>query len=169
MAHVKIVQQLLGSESATWGHIARLRELWDGPLVIKGILCPEDAQLAVDHGVDAIVVSNHGGRQLDGAPSTISVLPEIAAAVGGRITVLLDGGVRRGSDIVKARALGADACMIGRPWLYGLAADGERGVDRALQILAAEVDRTLALIGVPCFEDVDERVLPPHTDGTLRA
>jgi L-lactate dehydrogenase (cytochrome) len=159
MAHAKRVSQLLGSETATWERFAELREQWQGPLVVKGIMTPEDAVLAADHGADAVVVSNHGGRQLDGLPATIEALPAVAAAVGSRLEVLIDGGIRRGSDLVKARALGARACMIGRPWLYGLAADGERGVQTALELLTAELDRTLALVGVPSFDDVDSSVL----------
>ena len=177
MAHAKRVSELLGSETATWERFAELREQWQGPLVVKGIMTPEDAVLAADHGADAVVVSNHGGRQLDGLPATIEALPAVAAAVGSRLEVLLDGGIRRGSDLVKARALGARACMIGRPWLYGLAADGERGVQTALELLTAELDRTLALIGVPRFDDVDSSVLfdpalaglPPRMDGSVGA
>lgn len=177
VAHAGLAQKLIGSESASWQRLAELRERWDGPLVVKGIMTPEDATLAADHGVDGIVVSNHGGRQLDGLPATIEVLPAIAQAVGSRLAVLLDGGVRRGSDVVKARALGARACLIGRPWLYGLAADGERGVRTALELLGSELDRTLALTGVTAFEDIDSRVLfepagrpaPPRMDGSAGA
>jgi L-lactate dehydrogenase (cytochrome) len=159
VAHAKLANSLLGSDRATWERFAELRRQWQGPLVVKGVMSAEDAVRAADHGADAIVVSNHGGRQLDGLPASIEVLPEIAAAVGDRIEVLLDSGVRRGSDLVKARALGARACLIGRPWLYGLAADGERGVAQAFELLAGELDRTLALLGVPRFEEVDEGVL----------
>ena len=137
----------------------------------------EDAVLAAEHGADAVVVSNHGGRQLDGLPATLEALPAVVAAVGSRLEVLVDGGVRRGSDLVKARALGARACLVGRPWLYGLAADGERGVRTALELFAAELDRTLALLGVPRFDDLDSSALfdpapapvPPRTDGSGRA
>ncbi|HEY2054958.1 MAG TPA: alpha-hydroxy acid oxidase [Solirubrobacterales bacterium] len=159
MAHAALVQKLLGSDTATWERFDELRQQWDGPLVVKGVITVEDAVSAADHGADGIVVSNHGGRQLDGLPATIEALPAIAAAVGSRLTVMLDGGVRRGSDLVKARALGARACLIGRPWLYGLAADGERGVDAALDLFATELDRTLALLGVPRLDDVDASVL----------
>jgi L-lactate dehydrogenase (cytochrome) len=159
MEHARLVQKLLGSDTATWERFDRLREQWDGPLVVKGVMSAADAVRAADHGADGIVVSNHGGRQLDGVPATIEVLPEIAAAVGSRVEVLLDSGVRRGSDLVRARALGARACLVGRPWLYGLGADGERGVDAALDLFATELDRTLALLGVPRFDDVDASAL----------
>jgi isopentenyl diphosphate isomerase/L-lactate dehydrogenase-like FMN-dependent dehydrogenase len=123
------------------------------------VITVEDAVRAADAGADGIVVSNHGGRQLDGLPATIEALPAIAAAVGERLSVMLDGGVRRGSDLVKARALGARACLVGRPWLYGLAADGQRGVEAALELLAAELDRTLALLGLTALDQVDASVL----------
>jgi L-lactate dehydrogenase (cytochrome) len=115
----------------------------------------EDARRAVSEGIEAIIVSNHGGRQLDSLPSAIEVLPEIVAAVGNRAEVILDGGVRRGTDVVKALALGARACMIGRPMLYGLGASGEAGVDRSIEILQNEIDRTLALLGRPTLADLD--------------
>jgi L-lactate dehydrogenase (cytochrome) len=123
--------------------------------MVKGILSPDDAVRCVDLGADAIVVSNHGGRQLDGGPATISVLPEIADAVRGRADVLLDGGIRRGSDVAKALALGATACLVGRPYHYGLAAAGEQGVGRVIDILIAELDRTLAFLGCSSVGEVD--------------
>jgi len=174
LAHAQLVSKLLGSETATWERFDQLREQWRGPLIVKGVMTPEDAVRAAEHGADAVVVSNHGGRQLDGLPATLEALPAIAAAAGSRLEVLIDGGVRRGSDLVKARALGARACLVGRPWLYGLAADGERGVRTALELFAAELDRTLALLGVPRFDAVDSGVLfdpaelaaPPRTDGS---
>ena len=140
-------QALSSGPKRSWDDLARLREAWDRPLVVKGILSPDDAARCVDLGADAVVVSNHGGRLLDGAPATVSVLAEVVAAVGGRADVLLDGGVRRGTDIAKALALGASACLIGRPYHYGLAAAGEPGVARAIDILTAELDRTLAFLG----------------------
>jgi L-lactate dehydrogenase (cytochrome) len=130
-----------------WRDFAWLRSIWPGKLVIKGILTVEDARIAIDHGADGIVVSNHGGRQLDGAPATLEVLPQIAAAAGGRAAVFADGGVRRGADIVKMLALGADMVFVGRAALYGVAAGGEAGARRALGILAEEVDRVLAFLG----------------------
>lgn len=138
--------------SADWDTVARLIELWDGPVVVKGLLNPRDAERAVALGVDAIIVSNHGGRQLDRVPSAIAALPAIAAAVAGRTQIILDGGVRRGTDIAIARCLGADACMIGRPFLWGLAAAGEAGVTRALDILRDELDIAMALLGVTSMD-----------------
>ncbi|MEY3473870.1 MAG: lactate dehydrogenase, partial [Pseudomonadota bacterium] len=135
--------------TVSWRDIDWLRGLWSGPLAIKGILHPDDARLAVQHGAHAVIVSNHGGRQLDGARSAVSALPAIVDAVEGRIEVLMDGGIRRGADVVKAMALGASACLIGRAGLYGLAAGGEHGVLRAIDILRTEIDITLALLGQP--------------------
>jgi L-lactate dehydrogenase (cytochrome) len=134
--------------SVTWRDLEWFRSVWHGPIVLKGILTAEDARLALEHGADAIVVSNHGGRQLDGAAGAIEALPAIVDAVGGRSDVILDGGVRRGRDVVIALALGATACMVGRPVVYGIAALGEEGANLALGILKDEVDRTLALLGV---------------------
>jgi L-lactate dehydrogenase (cytochrome) len=131
----------------TWSDLDWLRGLWNGPLVVKGVMSPRDAVLAAEHGADAVVVSNHGGRQLDGARATLEALPAVVDAAGDRLQVLLDGGVRRGADIAKAVALGARACMIGRPYLYGLAVGGQDGVARAIRILTAELGRTMALMG----------------------
>ena len=130
-----------------WDDLIWLREIWDGPLIVKGVMSGRDAARAVDLGAQAVVVSNHGGRQLDGLPSTISVLPEVVDAVGASAEVYLDGGVRRGSDVVKALALGARACMVGRPWVFGLGAGGQAGVARALEVFRSEIDRVQALIG----------------------
>jgi isopentenyl diphosphate isomerase/L-lactate dehydrogenase-like FMN-dependent dehydrogenase len=141
--------------SKTWAAVDWVRSIWKGPLVIKGILTPEDAVLAIDHGAEGIVVSNHGGVMLDGAPSTISVLPSIADAVRGRATILLDGGIRRGHDVLKALALGADACMVGRAYVYGLAAMGQAGVERAVRILESDMMATLALIGRTGVTELD--------------
>ena len=145
--------------SVSWKDLDWLRSLWPGKLAIKGILHPADARLAVEHGADAIIVSNHGGRQLDSAPSAIAALPDIVAAVDGRASVLMDGGVRRGSDVVKAMALGASACLIGRAGLYGLAAGGEAGVTRAVTILQKEIDIALALLGVPDISRITRAAL----------
>lgn len=131
----------------TWESLAWLRRLWDGPLLVKGLLGTEDARRAVRHGADGIVVSNHGGRQLDAAPASIAALPAIADAVGGRIPVLVDGGIRRGSDVAKALALGACAVLLGRAPLYGLACDGGQGALSVLQLLAQETERTMTLLG----------------------
>lgn len=130
-----------------WDEVAWVRSLWRGPFLLKGILHPEDARRAVEQGVDAVIVSNHGGRQLDGAISSARALPEIAQAVEGRIPILLDGGVRRGVDVVRALALGATACLIGRPHLWGLAVAGEAGVARVLDLYRQEIVRTMALGG----------------------
>jgi len=134
--------------SLSWRDIDWLREMWPGKLVLKGIMDLEDARTAVSAGVDGIVVSNHGGRQLDGARSTITALPEIARAVGERIEVLFDGGIRTGQDVLKALALGARGCLIGRAHLYGLAAMGEAGVTLALELIRRELETTMALCGL---------------------
>jgi len=131
-----------------WKHFALIRRMWRGRIVIKGILDRDDARIARESGVDAIVVSNHGGRQLDGGPGTIDALPGVVEAVAGRIPVLLDGGVRRGADVVRAMALGAKACLIGRPQVYGLAVAGEAGVAHVLEVFRREIDRVMALCGV---------------------
>ena len=132
---------------------------WGGPVAVKGILTGEDALRCCDHGADAIIVSNHGGRQLDGAVSAISALPEVVAAVGDRAEVILDGGVRRGADVIKALCLGARACMIGRAWLYGLASGGESGVARSLEILKNEIDVAMALLGRSRLDELTSDIL----------
>ena len=141
--------------SVTWEDAARLRDIWPGKIILKGVLSPADARLALSAGFDAIAVSNHGGRQLDGAPSAISALPAIAEAVSKSVEVYLDGGVRCGSDIAKAIALGARGVMIGRATLYGVAAGGQPGVRRSLSILHAELDRCLALLGCADVSSLD--------------
>lgn len=152
-AHMAIRGGLIGfineqfDRTVTWNDARWLREQWSGKLAIKGISTPEDAQRAVAAGADAVWVSNHGGRQLDTAPASIDTLPGIADAVAGAAEIVLDGGVRRGSDVVKALALGANAVALGRAYLYGLGAGGERGVARALQIFDSELRRTMALCG----------------------
>src|SRR3569623_1192816 len=130
-----------------WTDIAWIKKRFGGPVIVKGILDKDDAQLAIDNGADAIVVSNHGGRQLDGAPSSIRVLPEIVDAVGHKTEVLMDGGIRSGQDLLKALALGAKGCLIGRIMAYGLGAGGEAGVLRALEIVRKEADTSMALMG----------------------
>jgi len=141
--------------SIAWADLAWFRSLWSGPLLLKGVMTVADARKALEHGVDGLVVSNHGGRQLDGTRATIEALPEIADAVGHRMEVLLDGGVRRGADVVRALALGAKAVMVGRPYLYGLASGGQGGVRRALEIFTREIDHVLALSGVPRVADLE--------------
>lgn len=138
----------------SWEDVDWLRRHWDGPIVVKGIQSVEDAIIAADRGVDAIAISNHGGRQLDSTPATLDLLPAIADAVGGKTEIICDGGVRRGGDIVKAIALGANAVMAGRPYLYGLAAAGEAGVDQVLTNLGSEMKRTMALIGCARVKDL---------------
>ena len=145
----------LEQSTVTWRDLGWIREIWKGPIIIKGIHTGEDAKRAVDEGANAIVVSNHGGRQLDGVPATIRVLPEVIAAVGGRTEVLLDSGIRRGGDIVKALCLGARAVLIGRAYAYGLAAAGGPGVARAIDILRTDVVRTLKLLGCRSVEELD--------------
>ncbi len=144
--------------SLSWEDIARIRDLWQGKLVLKGIMDPEDATKGVEIGADAIIVSNHGGRQLDGSNSTISALPSIVEAVGKDTEVWVDGGIRTGQDVLKAIALGADATLIGRAYLYGLGALGERGVTQALEILHKELDMTMALCGHREINEVDRDI-----------
>lgn len=143
----------------SWRDVADLRKLWTGPLILKGVLHPEEARAALDHGVDGLIVSNHGGRQLDGAPASIDVLPAIVAAVEGRIPILVDGGIRRGSDVVKALALGAKACLVGRPVLWGLAVAGEAGVAHMLDIYGREIDRVMGLCGITRAADIGRDLL----------
>lgn len=135
--------------------IARLRDAWPGPLVVKGVLRHEDVEPLVRLGVDGVVVSNHGGRNLDGTPATIDVLPEVVAAATGRIEVLFDSGVRRGTDVVKALALGADAVLLGRPYLYGLAAGGEAGVRRVIAMVRTELEVAMGFMGLGSIADID--------------
>lgn len=143
-------------EAFSWNDMPWIRALWKGPIVIKGVLSAEEAKRSLDHGAAAVVVSNHGGRQLDGVPASLQVLPEVVAAVEGRAEVLMDSGIRRGSDIVKALCLGARAVLAGRAYAYGLAAGGEAGVARALEILRADLERCLKLLGCPSVEALNE-------------
>jgi L-lactate dehydrogenase (cytochrome) len=145
--------------SLSWKDVDWIRSIWPGKLVLKGILDVEDAELAVKTGAQAIVVSNHGGRQLDGAPSSIAVLPEIVDAVGSQIEVLFDGGIRSGQDVMRALALGAKACMIGRAYAYGLGAAGEAGVAKAISVIAKELETTMGLCGVNTIGEIDDHVL----------
>jgi (S)-mandelate dehydrogenase len=144
-----------------WQHLQRIREAWSGPMVVKGLMHPEDARQAVRLGVDALVVSNHGGRQLDTAPSPLEMLPAIRAAVGEDVELILDSGVRRGSDVVIARCLGARFCLFGRPTLFGAAVAGEAGIARTLQIVRNEVDMVLAQIGCGAFDGLNASYLWP--------
>jgi len=149
------VSESLSRGAVSWNDLRWIRECWKQPIVIKGLLIADDARRAVDEGASAVVVSNHGGRQLDSVSSTIRALPEIVAAVGQQTEVLMDGGIRRGSDIVKALCLGARAVLVGRAYAYGLAAAGHPGVALALQILRKDVDRTMRLLGCKSISDLD--------------
>jgi L-lactate dehydrogenase (cytochrome) len=142
-----------------WSDVEWIRSIWPGKLIVKGILNTDDARSACAAGADAIVVSNHGGRQLDGAPSTISMLPRIAEAVGSEAEVLFDGGVRSGQDVMRALALGARACLVGRAYTYGLGAGGEAGVATAIDILRKELSVTMALTGTRSVAEIDGRIL----------
>jgi isopentenyl diphosphate isomerase/L-lactate dehydrogenase-like FMN-dependent dehydrogenase len=132
---------------ARWEDFAWLREQWRGPILAKGVVTGDDARRAIDSGADAIIVSNHGGRQLDSLPGALRSLVEVVDAVAGEVEVLVDGGFRRGADVVKAVALGARAVMVGRPWVYGLAAAGQPGIERVLALFREDLDRTLRLLG----------------------
>jgi L-lactate dehydrogenase (cytochrome) len=145
----------LAESAVTWSDVRWIRELWPGPILIKGVLSADDARRAVDEGAAAISVSNHGGRQLDCVPAALRALPEVVKAVGKQTEILMDGGIRRGSDIVKALCVGARAVLVGRAYAYGLAAGGEAGVSRAIEILRADLDRTLHLLGCPSVANLD--------------
>jgi L-lactate dehydrogenase (cytochrome) len=149
------VGELLASTVVTWDDFRWIRDAWQGPVVVKGIHTGDDARRAIDAGAEAVVVSNHGGRQLDGVPASLRALPEVIAAVNGRVEVLMDGGIRRGSDIVKALCLGARAVLVGRAYAWGLGAAGGPGVDRAIEILTADIVRTLHLLGCPSVARLD--------------
>jgi L-lactate dehydrogenase (cytochrome) len=150
---------LLEKTIVTWADLRWMRDAWQGPIVVKGVHTGDDARHAIDAGADAVVVSNHGGRQLDGVPGSLRVLPEVVAAVNGQVEVLMDGGIRRGSDIVKALCLGARAVLIGRAYAWGLGAAGGPGVARAIEILRADLVRTLRLLGCRSVADLDRSYL----------
>ena len=147
--------------SLDWNEVAQIKKQWGGKLILKGILDPEDAKLAVAVGADAIIVSNHGGRQLDGAPSTIEALPTIVNAVGSQVEIWLDSGIRSGQDVIKALALGATGTLIGRSYIYGLGAMGQTGVTKALEIIAKELDLTMAFCGLKDVRQVNQSILYP--------
>jgi isopentenyl diphosphate isomerase/L-lactate dehydrogenase-like FMN-dependent dehydrogenase len=149
------VAKALETSVVTWNDLKWIRELWKGPIAIKGVLTGDDARRARDEGAHAVVVSNHGGRQLDQVASGLAALPEVVAAVGGEMEVLMDGGIRRGADIVKALALGAKAVLLGRGYAYGMAAAGEAGIDRALEIFQADLVRTMKLLGCKSVADLN--------------
>jgi isopentenyl diphosphate isomerase/L-lactate dehydrogenase-like FMN-dependent dehydrogenase len=149
------INAALASSAVTWADVRWIRDLWRGPIAIKGVLTGDDARRAIDEGVAAISVSNHGGRQLDCVPASLRALPEVVAAVNGQVEVWMDGGIRRGTDIVKAICLGARAVLCGRAYAYGLAAGGEAGIARAIEILRADLERTLKLLGCPSITALD--------------
>jgi L-lactate dehydrogenase (cytochrome)/(S)-mandelate dehydrogenase len=163
----KHVESLL-DPTLNWRDVDWLRTVWSGPLLLKGVLHPEEARLALEHGIDGLIVSNHGGRQLDGAIAAIRALPAIVDQVDGRVPVLLDGGIRRGSDVVKALALGATACMIGRPHLWGLTLVGQAGVAHVLEILKRDIDRVLTLGGWDGIAALDRSVITSHGAWRIR-
>ena len=159
----------LEDSMVSWDDLRWIRDAWNGPVVIKGVHTADDARRAMDEGADAIVVSNHGGRQLDGVAPTIRILPEVVTAVAGRIEVLLDGGIRRGSDVVKALGLGARAVLIGRAHAYGLGAAGGPGVTRAIDILRTDIVRTLKLLGIESTAALDRSFVDVPSEWLLRA
>ncbi len=176
VGHVKGVENMSSLSAWTaeqfdprlnWGDVEWIKKRWGGKIILKGIQDAEDARLAVDSGADALIVSNHGGRQLDGAPSSITALPAIVQAVGKNIEVWMDGGIRSGQDVLKARALGAQGTLIGRAWLHGLGAAGQAGVTKALEIIHKELDLTMAFCGRTDINTVDQSILLPGTFPTV--
>lgn len=163
------VSAALAKAVVTWDDLRWIKQIWAGPLIVKGVLTGDDAKRAVEEGAAAVVVSNHGGRQLDSVSSSLRALPEVVAAVAGRAEVLMDGGVRRGSDIVKAICLGARAVLVGRAYAYGLAAAGQSGVSRALEILRDDVERTLRLLGCPSISMLDASYVDSPTRWQAKA
>ncbi len=162
MANVSVLSKWIAEQfdaSLSWKDVEWIKSLWPGKLILKGILDVEDARIAAKTGAAALVVSNHGGRQLDGAPSSISMLPAIADALGSDIEIMFDGGIRSGQDVMRALALGARSCMIGRAYIYGLGAGGEAGVARAIEIIRNELDISMALTGVTGIGEIDRRVI----------
>jgi L-lactate dehydrogenase (cytochrome) len=156
------VARTLESAQVSWTDLKWIRDVWQGPIVIKGVMTADDARRAVDEGAEGIVVSNHGGRQLDTVAGSLRVLPGIVEAVKGKTQILFDGGIRRGSDIVKAYALGAECVLLGRGYAFGMAAAGDAGVDRAIEIFRADIIRTLKLLGVSAIRDVDSSFVSPR-------
>ena len=161
--NLKQMQEFMEQEnaSATWADVERIRAQWPGRIIVKGIMSPDDARAAIDSGADAVYVSNHGGRQFDSEPSTVSALPAIADTVAGQVPVLADGGIRRGSDIVTMMAMGADLCLVGRPVVYGMVDSGTPGAERVLDILTEEAAVALAFTGTTRLRDVDRSVVAP--------
>jgi isopentenyl diphosphate isomerase/L-lactate dehydrogenase-like FMN-dependent dehydrogenase len=161
------VTAALGDSVVTWDDLKWIQQAWGGPMVIKGVHTADDALRAVDVGAKALVVSNHGGRQLDGVAPTLRVLPEVVASVGDQTEILIDGGIRRGSDIVKALCLGARAVLVGRAYAYGLGAAGGAGVARAIEILRADLIRTLKLLGCPSLAELDQSYVDVPADWSV--
>jgi len=147
----------------SWTDLKWIRELWSGPIVMKGVMTADDARRSVDHGAQGIIVSTHAGRQLDGVPGSIRVLPGILEAVGGKTEVIFDGGIRRGSDLVKAIAMGAKAVLLGRGYAYGMAAAGDAGIERAIEIFRADIVRTLKLLGCSSISQLDPSYISLRT------
>jgi isopentenyl diphosphate isomerase/L-lactate dehydrogenase-like FMN-dependent dehydrogenase len=150
---------MFGDPAKTWDDLVWLREQWDGPILLKGVLHPDDARRAADAGIDGVIVSNHGGRQIDGEIASLEALPDVVDAVGDHMTVLFDSGIRTGSDVIKALALGARAVLVGRPYVYGLGLGGEDGVRHVLRSLLAELDLSMALSGCSSLDDLGPHVL----------
>ncbi|RVW07055.1 alpha-hydroxy-acid oxidizing protein [Prescottella agglutinans] len=169
LASIEVQERHLVQSRLNWDDLAWMRDNWQGTLHLKGVLRPEDAARAVDLGLDGVVVSNHGGRQLDGCMPSVTALPAVADAVAGRAEVLLDGGIRRGTDVIKALALGADAVLIGRPALYGMAVAGDRGVEHVLTLLRGEIERGLTLLGVRDVRDLNRSHVRPAVPGDQNA
>ncbi|MFC7555936.1 alpha-hydroxy-acid oxidizing protein [Pseudoroseomonas wenyumeiae] len=168
---VQAVQRFIAVYSRldlTWDHLPALRRATRLPILLKGILHPDDARRALDAGMDGIIVSNHGGRQVDGGVAALDMLPPVAEAVAGRVPVLFDGGIRTGADVIKALSLGARAVLLGRPYVYGLALAGEAGVRQVIRNFAAELDLTLALMGRRSLDELDASALAPALVPSLR-
>jgi L-lactate dehydrogenase (cytochrome) len=164
MTGARSLAQWVGTQfdaTLSWKDVEWIKSIWPGKLIIKGILDPDDAKLSIKTGADAIVVSNHGGRQLDGAPSSISALPNIVDVVGSEIEVMFDGGVRSGQDVLRALALGARSCLVGRSYIFGLGAAGEAGVKRAIDIIRGELDVSMALTGLKNIKEISRHILAP--------
>lgn len=153
------LREAFSGDSHSWEHLEVIKKYWDGPIVLKGIQHPDDAVLALNHGVSGIIVSNHGGRQVDGAVGSLDMLPEIVAAVGEKMTILFDSGIRTGADIVKALALGAKAVLIGRPVMYGLGIAGKAGARHVIASLLADLDGTMGLAGIKNVADLSQGTL----------
>jgi L-lactate dehydrogenase (cytochrome) len=158
------VAAALESAQVSWTDLKWIREVWDGPIVMKGVMTVDDAKRSVDHGAQGIVVSTHAGRQLDTCAASLRVLPGIVEAVGNQLEVIFDGGVRRGSDVVKAIAMGAKAVLLGRGYAYGMAAAGDAGIERALEIFEADIVRTLKLLGCPSMSQLDPSYIAMRPD-----